>query len=279
MIGRWLMPLLLLATGAASAEPHRLLSAGSSITELILALDAGKQLVAVDSTSELPADSPLPRLGYHRQLGAEGMLSTRPSLVIGSEEMGPASALNLVRQAGIQVEALPEAMTIAQLQLNITRLGKLLDRQPQAETLHREIGERAQKLVADNPAAGKRTVFLLLGEGNKVQIAGNSTLADSLIRLAGGRNPAADRIEGYKPVAMEALVTMAPELILISRRHLDQQGSKEELLRRFPLLRQTPASARDAIVPINGKALIGGLGLTTLSEAERLNRDWLRQQR
>lgn len=276
---RWTMALLLFACAAASAETPRLLSAGSSITELVLALNAGKQLVAVDSTSELPANRSLPRLGYHRQLSAEGMLSVRPTLVIGSEEMGPPAALNLVRQAGVQVEALPQAMTVAQLQLNIRRLGELLNRQPQAEALHRAVGKRAKALTKDKQTTGKKTVFLLLGDGNRVQIAGSNTLADSLIRLAGGRNPAAATVEGYKPVAMEALVAMAPEVILISRRHLTHQENDASLFKPFPLLRQTPAAARHAIVSIDGKALIGGLGLGTLAEAERLHRDWLAPER
>mgnify|MGYP000568850785 CR=1 FL=1 len=61
MTMRWPMALLLLAAGAVSAETPRLLSAGSSITELVLALNAGNQLVATDSTSELPANRSLPR--------------------------------------------------------------------------------------------------------------------------------------------------------------------------------------------------------------------------
>lgn len=276
MSARWIWGLALLASASLHAEPQRLLSAGSSMTELILALDAGEQLVAVDSTSTLPEGSQLTRLGYHRQLSAEGMLSTQPTLVIGSEEMGPASALDLVHQAGVQVATLPDAMTVEQLQANIVRLGQLLDRQAQARALQQEVKSRAARLATPPSHLGKNTVFLLLGEGNRVQIAGRHTLADSLIRLAGGRNPAANHLDGYQPVAMEALVAMAPEVILLSRRHL-AEGSSASVLQQYPLLRQTPAGAADNLVAINGKALIGGLGLSTLAEAERLHQDWLSQ--
>lgn len=282
MVTRWLLPLALLATSTVHSEPSRLLSAGSGMTELVFALEAQEQLVAVDSTSVLPKGSTLARLGYHRQLSAEGMLSTQPTLVIGSEEMGPASALNLVRQAGIQVETLPEAMTIEQLQSNIIRLGELLNRHPQAEALQQEVAYRAQQLVTKGSVTsksvlGKKTIFLLLGEGNSAQIAGSNTLADAMIRLAGGTNPAITSIDGYKPVAMEALVAMAPDVILISRRHLVEEAGADSLFQQFPLLRQTPAADANAIVPINGKALIGGLGLSTLAEAERLHQHWLAQ--
>ena len=155
----WLL-LMLLGAPCMANEPTRLLSAGSSITELVVALDAEPQLVAVDSTSELPAGSELPRLGYHRQLSAEGILSTSPSLVIGSDQMGPATALKLVRQAGVQVETLPEAMGTEQLGLNILRLGELLDRTAQAKALHDTVQQRANALSEQPIAASKRTLFL-----------------------------------------------------------------------------------------------------------------------
>lgn len=270
----WLM-LLLLSAPSIGAEPARILSAGSSITELVLALEAEPQLVAVDSTSELPAGRELPRLGYHRQLSAEGILSTRPSLVIGSDQMGPASAIELVRQAGVQVERLPEAMTAAQLANNIARLGALLDRAPQASALQVKVQQRAARLAHQRASQPKPTVFLLLGDGNSVQIAGRNTLANSLIETAGGSNPAARQVEGYKPIAMEAIVAMAPQVILISRRHLTDGANLSQLFSQFPLLRHTPAAQYNALVGINGKALIGGFGLSTLSEAERLQQHWL----
>ncbi|MBO1518923.1 heme/hemin ABC transporter substrate-binding protein [Oceanisphaera pacifica] len=274
MIARLLLPLVLLATGTVHADASRLLSAGSSVTELVFALDAGQHLVAVDSTSALPQDSELPRLGYHRQLSAEGILSTQPTLVIGSDEMGPPTTLKLIRQAGIQVASLPEAMSIAELQTNITHLGELLDRTKQAAQLHQQINTRAQALNTkiEQP---KRTIFLLIGDGATVQIAGRNTLADAMIATAGGTNPAIEQVEGYKPVAMETIVAMAPEVILVSRRHLTDTLDDNALFKQFPLLRQTPAADHNAIVPINGKALIGGFGLSTLSEAERLHQNWL----
>ena len=273
---RLILALLLFSTTTQAAESVRLLSAGSSITELVLALGAEPQLVAVDSTSEVPNNKALPKLGYHRQLSAEGILSTQPSLVIGSEEMGPESALSLVRQAGVTVETVPEAQTVAQLQSNILRLGDLLNASEQSQALHNTVAQRASllanKLPPKNP---KRTVFLLLGDGNTVQIAGRDTLANSMIQVAGGTNPAVDQVKGYKPVAMEAIVAMAPEVILISRRSLTKKDPMAQLFKQFPLLRHTPAAQQEAIVPINGKALIGGFGLSTLAEAERLHQHWL----
>ncbi len=61
---------------AASTEKgnEKIVSAGASVTELIYALDADKQLVGVDVTSITPKDSSLPKVGYHRALSSEGLL-------------------------------------------------------------------------------------------------------------------------------------------------------------------------------------------------------------
>ncbi|ART79456.1 heme/hemin ABC transporter substrate-binding protein [Oceanisphaera avium] len=188
MTVRSLVALLWLFAAQSYAEPSRLLSVGSSVTELVFALDAEQQLVAVDSTSDLPPELELKRLGYHRQLSAEGILSTQPSLLIGSAEMGPARALSLVKQAGVKVEQLPEAMDAEQLGANIARLGELLKRPAQAKQLQLSVHQRAASLAEQQTRIKhkKATVFLLLGEGNSVQIAGRDTLANSLIETAGG---------------------------------------------------------------------------------------------
>lgn len=60
---------------ATSAAESRIVSAGSAVTELVFALEQQQQLVAVDVTSSLPANMALPKVGYHRQLSAEGILA------------------------------------------------------------------------------------------------------------------------------------------------------------------------------------------------------------
>ena len=73
---------------------QRIISAGSAVTELVIALDATDKLVAVDATSRFPESNALPKIGYHRQLSAEGLIALQPTVIIGSDEMGPDSAVS-----------------------------------------------------------------------------------------------------------------------------------------------------------------------------------------
>ncbi|GAL28065.1 periplasmic hemin-binding protein [Vibrio variabilis] len=64
--------LLCLFSTAIAEGTEKIVSAGASVTELIYALGAQSQLVGVDVTSVTPKESPLPKVGYHRALSAEG---------------------------------------------------------------------------------------------------------------------------------------------------------------------------------------------------------------
>src|SRR5262245_990153 len=87
---------LLFSHQAAVAEPlpQRWVSAGGSISEWVVALGGQDRLVGVDTTSQHPeALKALPSIGYQRQLAAEGILSLRPDILVGTEEMGPPPVL------------------------------------------------------------------------------------------------------------------------------------------------------------------------------------------
>eukprot|EP01136_Pigoraptor_vietnamica_P034580 Opistho-1_new@98715 len=75
---------------AAKAEGPRLVTVSGAITEVVFALGAESMLVGSDTTSVWPeAALRTPKVGYMRQLSAEGLLSLRPSAVIATHEAGP----------------------------------------------------------------------------------------------------------------------------------------------------------------------------------------------
>ena len=82
---------LLFSHAAAAAElPQRWVSSGGSLSEWVVRLGGEGKLVGVDTTSLHPQSlRQLPSVGYQRALSAEGVLSLRPDILIGSEEMGP----------------------------------------------------------------------------------------------------------------------------------------------------------------------------------------------
>ena len=253
--------------------PERVVSAGSAVTELLIALDAQDSLVAVDVTSQLPDGMELPKVGYHRSLSAEGLLGLSPTKLIGSDEMGPNTTLEQLKSAGIDVEVVNTQANVEGLVDRIDQIGAIMHRETQATTLKTEVREQVEALESNQPtkANKKKVLFLLIHEGRPANVAGSETTPNAIIQLAGGENPAASKLSSYKPLSTEAMVEMQPDVILVSGRSYQTMGGADAILKAMPLLAATPAGINKRFVTIDGHALVGGLGLKSLSEAKRLN--------
>ncbi len=254
------------------AAQERIISAGSAVTELILALHAEQSLVAVDVTSQLPEGQPLPKIGYHRRLSAEGLLALSPTKLIGSDEMGPAPVLQQLKSTGVDIEVVNTQANVDGLKARIDQIAAILNKPQEAQQLKSLVDQQVQSLKANQPTEQKKKVlFLLIHEGRAANVAGTDTTPDAIIRLAGAINPAADRITAYKPLSSESMVEMQPDVILVSGRSFEKLGGPDAIIKMMPLLAATPAGQNKQIMAIDGAALVGGLGLKSLAEAKRLN--------
>ena len=259
-----------LATQAA----ERIISAGAGITELVLELGGKEQLIAVDSTSRLPEGENLPVVGYHRQLSSEGLLSLKPTLLLGSDEMGPATTLEQLQKAGVKVSPLASRADTATLLQNIRQTGALLGNPDGARELEGRVTGRidALSLGSKQLDAAPRLLYLMIHPGRPPMVAGGNTAASTLITLAGGQNPAAN-LSNYQILNLESLLAMKPDGILVSQRSLKQDP--QLLAHALPQIAQHPDLLKRPVYAVSGQALIGGLNLSTLAEAERLQQQLL----
>ncbi|KLV07090.1 hemin receptor [Photobacterium aquae] len=271
---RFALAATLLVVSQSSLASERIISAGAAITELIYAMQAQNQLVAVDITSKGLIDDNIAVLGYHRQLSAENLIALEPTLLLGSNEMGPSSTLDLIKQAGIDVDVVNAGETVDDLMTRIDQVGAVTGKNNEALALKSKVSKTVAAIEKNlsGQHQPKKVLFLMIHDGRPANVAGRNTTADTVITLAGAINPAADSVSAYKPISMEAIVEMQPDIILLSSRTMHSLGSVDELIKKMPLLAATPAGQNKALATIDGTALIGGLGLKSLSEAERLNR-------
>ncbi|EPG0608645.1 heme/hemin ABC transporter substrate-binding protein [Vibrio fluvialis] len=268
----WLAATAFTAFSSSTLAAERIISAGSSVTELILALGAEQQLVGIDVTSVTPPSLALPKVGYHRQLSAEGLLALEPTQLLGSNEMGPDTTLNQLKSAGVDVEVINSDSTPQGLLQRIDQIASLTHSEAAAGPLKQQVNDALKALQAYQPDASvrKKVLFLLIHEGRAANVAGSDTVPDAMITLAGGVNPAATQLTSYKPLSMEAMVEMQPDVILVSGRSYDKMGGADAILAAIPMLAATPAGQSKQIITVDGHALAGGLGLKSLAEAQRL---------
>jgi iron complex transport system substrate-binding protein len=256
---------LLVSHQATAAElPQRWVSAGGALSEWVSALGGESKLVGVDTTSQHPESlKALPSIGYQRQLSAEGILSLRPQILVGTEEMGPPPVLSQIRSAGVQVELFSAQPDLPTLQGNLQHLGKLLgaeDRASQVFLTYQQQLDQQQARVSQAQLKHKAPgVLLLLGHaGGKPLIAGKDTAADWLVQQAGGHNLATHT--GYKPFSVESLVSLNPEVLVFADRALTGDAARAALFKENPILSSTRAAKDGRVMELDPTLLVGGLG-------------------
>ncbi|MFI3245199.1 MAG: ABC transporter substrate-binding protein [Ferrimonas sp.] len=264
------------AFSVQATESPRIISAGSTVTEMLSALGAEKYLVAIDLTSKaVIEDTQLPMVGYHRQLATEGLLSLSPTHLLGSDEMGPENTLHLLRSAGVQVEVFPASDSLSDFDARIDALAALTHTQTKAEQIKATVQQQITEISENLPARAPRVMFMMVQEGRPISVAGAETTVDTIIHMVGGVNPVAAHSTSFKQLSSEAIVEMQPEVILLAERTYNALGGAAGLVQQQPLLGLTPALQQQQVIAIPSAAIQGGFGLASLSLAEKLHQQLL----
>jgi len=243
-----------------SKPPPRLITISGAITEVAYALGAQDQVVATDTTSLYPAAAlKTPKVGYMRQLSAEGLLSMKPDAVIATTESGPPVVLDQLRSAGVKLELIEADHTWSEVQRKVQAVGRAAAREAQAQQLQRQLDAQwaeVQKRVADDMAGRRRPrVLFVLSHSASPQVSGEKTAAHAVIGFAGGVN-CLSGFQGYRPMTAEAMASAAPDVILTSNQSIEAHGGVERFWQR-PELALTPAFAKRSLVTQDALLLLG----------------------
>ncbi|SDB58591.1 iron complex transport system substrate-binding protein [Pseudomonas sp. NFACC23-1] len=256
---------LLVSQGASAAQlPQRWVSAGGALSEWVSALGGESKLVGVDTTSQHPESlRALPSIGYQRQLSAEGVLSLRPQILVGTEEMGPPPVLAQIRSAGVQVELFSATPDLPTLQGNLRHLGQLLGAEAEATRLFdlyqkQLIQQQARVAEAQRKQKAPGILLLVGSSGGKPLVAGKGTSADWLLQQAGGHNLATH--SGYKSFSVETLASLNPQVLVFADRALSGEEARAALFRENPILSSTQAARDGRVMELDPTLLVGGLG-------------------
>lgn len=245
-----------------ATDVQRVISAGGSISEWLVAMGGENTLVGVDTTSLHPASlQKLPSVGYQRQLAAEGVLTLQPQLMFGSAEMGPPPVLEQLRAAGVQIETLSVDADVAAVSQTVRRMGQLLQRSEQAEQVlaqfKKAMAEQQQQLQSIQGTAPRVVLVFSAGHGNPLT-AGSNTVGDWLIQQSGGENLAVH--QGFKALSSESMLALNPQVIIVADRHNQGLEALETMLSSAPALRHTEAVRNKRVIAIDPTLLVGGLG-------------------
>ena len=239
----------------------RIVSVSGATTEIVYALGAEKQLVGTDTTSLFPlAALQTPKVGYMRQLSAEGLLSLKPDAVIGTTEAGPSVVMDQIRGAGVKVELVEADHSWAEVQRKVAAVGRATARMSQAAALQARLDAQWAEVLASvaRKTGRKPRAIFILSHSASPQVAGVQTAAHAMLGFAGLANAlvSSGGFNGYRPMTSEALVAAAPDVIVTTTQGIEASGGVDKFWSR-PGLELTPAYQRRSLIALDALYLIG----------------------
>lgn len=240
--------------------PQKIIPLNGDIAEIIFALGLGAEVVATDTSATYPPDAvKLPKIGYQRQLNAEGILGFQPTIAIGTPEAGPTEVLDQVKAAGVKVTIIDAPKTLADVPTRIQAVADALG----VSAKGKELADATAKTIADAkakvPSGGTkpRVAFLYVRGTTTQMIGGSGSRGDAMIQAAGAIDAGVEAgVQGFKPITPEALAAAKPDVLLLLDAGLASVGGVDGLL-ALPGVAQTPAGAGKRIVSLEDQYLLG----------------------
>jgi iron complex transport system substrate-binding protein len=232
-------------------DVSRIVTLSGDLTEFVFELGLGDAVVATDLTTVEPPEAvPLPKVGVGRFLSAEAVLSFEPTLVLADTQTSPPTSIEQIRNAGVPVAVFDVPTTFDGLYEKVDQIGVALG-VPSASTalstrIEEEVGAALEAGTSLSPSP--RVVYLYTRGPDVMLLFGEGMTTTALIRGAGGIDAGADiGIEGTIDVTPEALVTAAPDVIVVNSEGLAAFGGIDGFL-AAPGVAQTPAAMAGRIL-------------------------------
>lgn len=249
-------------------EEQRIVSLNGAVTEIIVALGHGDELVGRDVTSTYPEwlkDS-VKDLGHVRSLTMESIMTLRPTLLLASKKDMNPELVEKIKGSGIKFKLFDQEFSADGTKSLIKNVGDFIGNN-KIQPLLDKIDEDLSNV---QPFEQQPNVLFVYARGaGTMLVAGEGTPMESIIELAGGQN-AVTGISDFKPLTEEALLEANPDVILLFDSGLGSLRGKEGFLKTVPAISQTNAGKNKAIISMDG-GLLSGFGPRVGEAAYKLN--------
>ena len=198
--------------GSESIEvAERIISLSPTATEILFAIGAGEQVVAVDDQSNFPSNAPVTDLsGYTPNV--EAIAAYDPDLVVTSYDPGDlVDGLNVL---GIKPLIQSAAMTLEDTYSQIIELGELTGHSKEAEKLNKEI----QSSVSSVTPSGNGLTYYHEVDNTLYSTTSKTFLGQlyDLLGLVNIADPADEDGLGWPQLSSEFIVDTDPDLIFLA---------------------------------------------------------------
>lgn len=200
---------------AKQSIPQRIVSLSPASTEILFAVGAENQIVAVSDFSDYPPQAQnLPKVGGFdgKTLSLEKILSFNPDFVYLTNVMHN----HLIPHfESLNIDYyLSDANSFEQVKNEILQIAKITGHPSNGENLVKEIDSAITKINSQNQLLQKPTVYWEVWNSPYMSV-GNSSFINDLIKTAGGINIFQEISQAYPTVSEETIVAKNPQIIII----------------------------------------------------------------
>ena len=230
------------------AKPEKIVSLSPADTEILYAIGAGPQVVAVDDQSNYPQGVPTTKLSGYKP-NAEAIAGYAPDLVVlSNDDNGVVAALTKLK---VPTLVLGAPKTLDASWTEYATLGKATGHEAEATKAAQQVKDRIAAAVASVPASAKGLkVYHELDQ--TLFSATSSTFIGSLYQQFGLQN-IADKAKGadsgYPQLSAEYVVKAAPDLVVLADTKCCKQT--EQTLAKRPAFSTLPAVKDDKVIEAN----------------------------
>jgi cobalamin transport system substrate-binding protein len=196
-------------------RPDRIVSLSPTATEMLFAVDAGDQVVAVDDNSNYPAQAPTTRLSAYEP-NVEAIAKYEPDLVVIS--IDPGRLVKSLRKLSIPVLLEPAAQSLKDTYDQIRQLGMATGRVARSARLVASTKAKIHQLVASAPAFSRPLTYYHELDQTYYTVT-SDTFIGQIYGLLGLRS-IADRTKGaasgYPQLSAEYIIQADPDIVFLA---------------------------------------------------------------
>jgi cobalamin transport system substrate-binding protein len=200
---------------AIPKRPTRIVSLSATGTEMLYAVGAGKQVVAVDDTSNYPPGTPKTALNALTP-NIEAIAGYQPDLVVTAGEAG--GILDNLKRLSIPVLLEPAAKNLDDTYSQLDQLGRATGRQPEAASEVKKIRDKVSDLKSQVPKRSTPLSYFHELDNTEFTVT-SDTFIGEVYKLAGLRDIAdatADKAGGYPQLSAEFILQSKPDLVFLA---------------------------------------------------------------
>ena len=234
------------------AKPVRIISLSPTGTEDLFAVGAGRQVVAVDSDSDYPADAPKTSLSGISP-NVEAIAKYRPDLVIAAQDSG--GLVSGLTKLGIPVLIEPAATNLDGAYAQIGQIGQATGHQAQGQ---QTVATMKSRIAADVTRAGAShqdlTYYWELSASPYYSVT-SQTFIGQIVGLFGLKNvaDAANKASdgGYPELSEEYIVAARPRIIFLADNQAADGGQAPAVVAKRPGWAVIPAVKDNEVIGLN----------------------------